>query len=478
MLSGMAASCGGKGDANWVPPEVTPADPRLYDPVQNPLGRCVRPDPQGDCLVDPAPAAVSCSAAEAGLEFLAPAVFDFNAAGSTLYSYTDGSSEFLWPDGYEPALFTGTAGQPPVRCKEGAATGEGQLHLIGGPFREWGGGMGRSVQGYATLARTAAGAGSCVMVTNGITAPVDDGTGVCPPLDPRIEQVPTDGFGTTLRAQAYDRMLDLREWDGISFWARRGVGSDAGFRVGLADRQLDDDMAYLETEAFMRSGQDFAVAPGPSCGRVKECGCRNHRPCTLDPVLNQYFCYDPARGDIAPNVFSSAISNPIPGFESLVPYAVDEFPYHFPYEWCGTTTCDEPNDAFEANVNGGAELIFNTAAAGGTAECLPYTFNNDFTADYCYDPNDTNKVALAPNAERCGVVWARPVTLTPGWAFYKIPFNELLQEGWGKDFPYLDLSRITVVRFTFPVGWIDFWLDDVRFYRARRAAPTAPTGSN
>lgn len=451
LLGVAATSCGVDGDPNWVPPTPVLADPR----VGTMSDRCVRPRADGTCLTDVLPPLVNCAAAEAGVEFLNPAVFDFASVTSTLYSYSDGTSEFLEPSGYEPELFTGS-----TRCGidlngdgvlEPDPNKAGELHLWGGPFREWGGGMGRSMQGYsAAVGCTTAGSG----------APADDANGPCAAIDERIEAVPASTpAGATLRQAAYDRLVDVRDWDGISFWARIGPGSDPGFRISLGDRQLDEDIAYLETEAYKLNGNQ---GPGPMCGRVLECGCRNHRPCTPDPAalsgLGGSFCWDPARGDTPPSVLEAALPTGA---------TIEDFPYFFPYERCGATMCDSDYEAFTR-----ADPIFATPARGGTASCQPYTFDNDFTADYCYDAADPLGLAIAPAYERCGDVWARPVGLTPEWQFFKVPFTELRQEGWGKELQYLDLSRIALVRFTWAVGWIDFWVDDVRFYRTPRPAVT------
>jgi hypothetical protein len=462
MVGVAATSCGVDGDPNWVPPTPVLADPRVGTLYSN---RCVRPGPDGECSPDELPPLVNCAAAEAGVQFLSPAVFDFSpAAGSALYSYGDGTSEFLEPRGYEPDLFMGS-----TRCGvdtnndgmlEPDPSKAGELHLWGGPFREWGGGMGRSMQNYAQAV-------GCPSANAG--TPLDDGTAPCPPLDDRIEAVPAASVGgATFRADVYQRLVDVRDWDGISFWARIGPGSDPGFRISLGDRQLDEDIAFLETEAYKRNGN---MGPGPLCGRVLECGCRNHRPCTFDPdvlTAGGSFCWDPARGDTPPSVLEDAL------IASGSGATVDDFPYDFPYERCGETMCNSNYEAFTR-----LDPIFTTPTAvvtppqpPGTASCQPYTFDNDFTADYCYDAADPLGLAIGPAYERCGDVWAKPVGLTPQWQFFKVPFSELRQEGWGKEFQYLDLSRIALVRFTWAVGWIDFWVDDVRFYRAPRPAVT------
>jgi len=43
----------------------------------------------------------------------------------------------------------------------------------------------------------------------------------------------------------------------------------------------------------------------------------------------------------------------------------------------------------------------------------------------------------------------------------------MLQPGWAKRSAKLDLTAISVVRFTWDGGWIDFWIDEVRFYRRK-----------
>ena len=64
-------------------------------------------------------------------------------------------------------------------------------------------------------------------------------------------------------------MKDVSAWEGISFWARRGPDSQAGFRVLVGDKYTDDDIAYLM----------YRIDPmlPRYCERVRECGCLNHR---------------------------------------------------------------------------------------------------------------------------------------------------------------------------------------------------------
>ena len=80
-------------------------------------------------------------------------------------------------------------------------------------------------------------------------------------------------------------------------------------------------------------------------------------------------------------------------------------------------------------------------------------------------------VTPAETTEQCGDHWTRVVNLSNEWQFYTVPFNTMAQQGWAKRSPGLDPSSISVIRFTWDGGWIDYWIDDVRIYR-RKPPPT------
>jgi hypothetical protein len=48
-----------------------------------------------------------------------------------------------------------------------------------------------------------------------------------------------------------------------------------------------------------------------------------------------------------------------------------------------------------------------------------------------------------------------------------VPFNTMAQQGWAQRSGFLDLTAVSVIRFTWDGGWIDFWIDDVRFYKTK-----------
>jgi hypothetical protein len=98
--------------------------------------------------------------------------------------------------------------------------------------------------------------------------------------------------------------------------------------------------------------------------------------------------------------------------------------------------------------------------------CTPYTYRNGVSSSFCYDPARGETVA-EPD-EQCGDHWTKTVALTNEWQFFKVPFNTMIQQGWAKKFAALDLTAVSLIRFSWDGGWIDFYIDDVTFYRHKR----------
>jgi hypothetical protein len=448
-----ALSSGGCARMPGLPAGEDSGTPVNADDLAN---DCVR-----TCEPDYGSAPVDCDAAEAPYEFFPEPVWDFerpenpnppedNAPrAKQLYAYQDETSPFLTtsatclsaaagcdPSEYEPKTY------PTDRCgRDGHA-----LHVRGGPFRDWGGGVGRRLDGFAKDAATKVNV-PCPeplpLRTDGTCAslmPVPPPEGEPPPAEPpafcaefeaRIECAPGRTLGETqladIRPEYYGMIVDLREWEGISFWARRGPDSQPSMRVAVGDRNSDDDISFLETEG--------GISP-LRCERVKECGCPNHKPCRrhTDGV---WYCWDPATDPPPPQT----------------------------YPLCGHSACDEPYAAFGRVDPAFSSPENSSTRVRGTAECTYYAFSNDQSGEYCFDPKGAPPAE--PN-EQCGDPWNVPVRLNPDWTFYAIPFTELHQDGYAKEYPALDLAGVTMVRFLWGGGWVDYWIDDVRFYRKKK----------
>ena len=141
--------------------------------------------------------------------------------------------------------------------------------------------------------------------------------------------------------------------------------------------------------------------------------------------------------------------------------------------------CDEPYPAFDTDypVPTGMTSSPQTMAQGDRQflhkPCMPATYRSGITSLFCYDPSAGETVA--DTTEQCGDHWTMPVNLTNDWKFYTVPFNSMTQQGWAKKFPQLDVQHVSVVRFTWDGGWVDYYIDQVAFYR-HRADPAVDAG--
>lgn len=435
-----------------------------------PAGGGEQPTCVNNCIDDVDPGPVDCARAEDGVEFYPIPVWDFDGSvASNMYGYSDVSPYFFRAvsgrDEEGEVEFDATGirllgFEPPTRkdvarCVGVVAGENGVIHIQGGPFRAWGGAVGRHLK--------------CLNSSGGdiyssddfaVTYPAGDvpdalnkGCGetsqfacsdpndslkysACPARDRvPVEEMPKNEF--FMRGMT----LDLTQWDGISFWGRRTNDSQPGIRVALGDKYTDDDLSYLQ---YHLNPDDERL-----CERNQECGCPGDKQC-IDGA-----CYDPR---VDPPLEDGAVSmqeSVVNG--TMVPVLnEDNLPGYAP---CGQYICERGFRAFR--TTGGSNPREDVAFAGTT--CQPFTFRGGITDNFCYDP----ELGVTPheNSRVCGDHWLKPVHLSTEWEFYKIPFTDLLQQGWAKESTHLDLTSAAVIRFIWGRGWVDFMLDDVRFYR-------------
>jgi hypothetical protein len=412
------------------------------------------PDPHGvcqhSCTPDPGPRLVNCALAEQNFEFYDEKIspdkrpiwtFDENATvlvpvARGMYSYTDNSTIIETfkafdstvghrvPKTWEPPTATLPRCSDPEKRNDKNQT----IHIQGGPFLAWGGGVGIGMKNF-----------------------------------PMVQ-------GSVPVAMA---MQDFHEWEGVSFWARRGPDSQVGFRVLVGDKYTDDDVSYLMYK-------EDPSAPR-YCERVRECACLNHQACAPVDLMR-------ADGGLG------GPTNPIipTGCRPVADHLGDEQSAMF----CGTPAvingADSPQNGGSAcntcegsGVGPGIETRCNerypafpddhaspTAPVGTDAQfygkpCSPYTLRNGTSSYFCFDPATERP---AESTEQCGDHWTNVVNLSSEWQFYTVPFNSLLQQGWAKRSAKLDLTAISMIRFTWDGGWVDYWIDDVRFYRHKPQA--------
>ncbi len=404
---------------------------------------------------------VDCASAEAGLEFAPFSVLNNeNNAGIAqyFYQYVDGTAG-LWPTGYEPATIV-----QPI-CN--GDVGNHVLHESGGPFTGWGGGIGL---GLVHLNNMTDNSSTPLCPNAAATCPAEGGYTsstpcYCPPLVATTEN--NLDAATAINFAA----LDVSQWDGISFWARRGPNGQPLMRVLVGDKFTDDDISYL-----MYIGDPAAKR---FCERRGECSCLFQ-----DTSCDWY-------GKETPGVTADSLLSSTPTADGTVlstgAYYCGAPGSHPPPastggpgtngNYCGRSLCDQPYPAYP---NNGPD-----AQWGGRA-CTPFTYRNGTEADVCYNPPGTVDANGAPVPadplpaeadEQCGDHFTFPVHLTTDWQFFTIPFAQMSQQGWAKQAPYFDLTSVSVVRFTWDAGYVDYYIDDIRFYRLQaggdRHHPTA-----
>lgn len=440
------------------------------------------------------PKPVDCAAAEEGVEFYPIPVWNFQrstpgadaAKASNLYMYADGSQEFIRSvtrknpetgelDWYEQAAadapWRKTFGfEPDVRLDVPRCIGEdettrGVLHVQGGPFRAWGGAVGRHLKCINSAPSGDAYDSSVFTITANESGMPDDlnkgcGGGVvdaassakaCNPpganedpavAEARLSACPArDRDGATPPPNERflaDMTLDLTQWEGLSFWARRSNDGQPGIRIALGDKHTDDDLSYLQ----------YHLNPGEPryCERNQECGCPGGAECV------EGYCYDP-RVEPPPNRVAMDVT------KYGITYLAPEEETNHRYAPCGQYMCARGFPAFRSS---GGDSPREDVAFAGTA-CQEFTFRGGITDEFCYDPA-SNRYPHE-NSQQCGDHWLKAVHLTTEWQFFKVPFTDLAQQGWAKEAYEIDLTTAAVIRFIWGRGWVDMMLDDVRFYR-------------
>ena len=327
-----------------------------------------------------------------------------------MYTYFDGTSSAV-PSGYDARLVAVSASRCAADPKN--AGNNHIFHFTGGPFLGWGGGMGVAMEHLSQDL------GLCTV------SPLPD---YCPP--------PSAGAAVSHAA------LDLSQWDGVAVWARRGPDSQPLLRVLVGNKDTDDDISYWT--------YDVDKALPRSCERVRECACNyQNLPCTLfvDRVtaVGQYFCGAPGASP-GPAIMAPASSSGMPT------------------NTCNTTRCNDPYAAYPNGRPGGSSPVPDPQFGG--RPCTPYAFRSGVQSSYCFDP--AKDPPPAQPDQQCGDHWTAPLHLTTDWQLFKVPFTTMFQQGFAKKFASFDLKSVSVVRLTWDAGYVDYWIDDLRFYRNRR----------
>jgi hypothetical protein len=412
----------------------------------------------GTCVPDPGSGPVDCSASS-GVDTLPVLKISGTldnlgyAIAANLYTYSDGTAQtYAISSAPAPIGPTEQSGyQPHTQEVDLCGSPNFALHIVGGYVP---GATGATEAGCAPFVAAAGGfrgygggVGISMQKLNDSDSLGDNTNCYCNPActSPHPEVCPPPSADYAVRVAA----LDVSGYDGVSFWARRGPNGQEAVGVNVGDQYTDDDLSYL-------TYRNDPTAPR-NCERVRQCACSNQKPCLyqstapavcvngmLAPATAGYYCMP-----LDPVLYQS-----ISGQGSNLN--------------CDVTECNVPYAAYpNFDIDGGM-----TSATGGRdpqfygRPCTPFDWNNGVGSSFCFDP--ATDPAPADPTQQCGDHWMKMVDLDTDWHFYRIPFTDLRQQGYGKKSEQLDLHAVSLVRFTWTAGWIDYWIDEVSFYRNPR----------
>ncbi|HVV51311.1 MAG TPA: hypothetical protein VHO06_16700 [Polyangia bacterium] len=451
----LVLALGAAGLAACVPTAQTSPDAGPLSPLPCYGQACIPNNTVGAAVTSGA--TIDCQAAEDGLDFFTPApVLDNEPVNGGapqaryFYQYVDGTAG-IWPSGY----------QPPSVQQDVCTTDHGNNHVLhesGGPFSGWGGGIGIGLEHLNQDSGLCTGGNAAIVCPPSNNSPTSTSPSTAACYCPNANDYP---MNPALSSAIAGASLDLSQWDGISFYARRGPNSQPLMRVLVGDKYTDDDISFLTY-----SGNTTAAR---LCERKGECSClyqdttcawydASNPEVTPDTLLpgtlanGAYYCGAPGShpGPASASFFSSGSTTAAANF-------------------CGRSLCDQPYPAY---AQFGPDLEWAGRA------CTPYTYRNGTQDAVCYNPTahmDANGNVVpadplpAESDEQCGDHFTFPVHLSTDWQFYVVPFSQMIQQGWAKQAPFFDLTSLSVVRFTWDVGYVDYYIDNVRFYRAHRS---------
>jgi hypothetical protein len=296
--------------------------------------------------------------------------------------------------------------------------------------------------------------------------------------------------------------IDVGDYDGISFWARKGPSGQSTLRIALVDDNTSEDLNLQQERAYWfeqyeAAEQDPNVVVDPdkadtSCQRIKGC-CRH---CYEQLQYQEYVNAD-RFGTDQPYVRDSVADRcwvpgePMPTFRFGMKFPADPegyFGWDFVRPGCGlepttedlTDECWQPAQTVWDQWNRDYGLCCprtmkeehddpveaNGDPRWGGKPCLPYVFNYDQSSgNYCHDEGE---ILPEQNQNRCGESFEAAVTLTPEWKLYTIQWSELRR--FTPDKPPINPNSIWQIAFYWGPGYLDTYIDDVGFYKRRSGA--------
>jgi hypothetical protein len=353
------------------------------------------------------------------------------------------------------------------------------LHMAGGRFLSWGG-------GYVSLSVTIRGPANVQRYCPGDLAPEDLGIGTQP-----MANGDTCNFFITPAAGQQSRLgMDVSDYEGISFWARRSPGGQSTLRIAVNDENTAQGLALeVERNNYLAREEDpTAAIEEPNCKRVQDC-CRHCNEVERDaPVLagativgtrkvTEKRCWLPGErkppelqevdGVIQFKSYPEGLPETAwappgayhPTMENTYRAAYDD------WERFAKLCCPPTMEDDEVRASYGDTMTKLGDPQFGGRGCNPYVFQFDYSSGYfCWDPG--NPPLPERNENRCDDGFESNLVVDTEWRFYKIPWSELRR--FTPNRKPVDTTGIFSVALFFGQGYLDTYVDDIGFYRKRR----------
>jgi hypothetical protein len=445
-----------------------------------------------DKLFDPGPSCVDCQQAN-DVEVLL--IHDFEQAfAPTWFNYAE-PGVFIAPQ-QVGAGAQNDAGVPPpywglqvpdlnsvpggMRCGSKYA-----LHMAGGPFLTWGG-------GYVSLSVTVRGATNVSRFCPGDLSEDEVGIGT----QPTSNGESCNFFITPVAGQPSRLGMDVSDYEGISFWARRSPGAQSTLRIAVNDENTSPGPA-LQAERKIDEGTSTKQ---PACRRALEC-CRHCVEVTRDAPIVGSGTERPIIGTQKLTEKRCHVEDELPppdlqvledGTAQFRTYSLEVDEDAGTKEWVPGSWLpaggylsglqNEWRAAYDAwdrdyklccpptMVEEGERLARgDTARVGdpqfGGRECNPYVFQYDYSSGY-YCWADGDPPLPERNENRCEDGFEANINVDTEWRFYMVPWSELRRLTPNRK--AIDPTGIFSVALFFGQGYLDTYVDDIGFYRKRR----------
>jgi len=274
------------------------------------------------------------------------------------------------------------------------------------------------------------------------------------------------GVGLSLFSGCNDADVALDDMGG----AENSDPIDSGPRVA-ADCSVDDGYEHFSIENFERGATTTAFTNNEVCSECAAFSETSSMGGASSPADERAVeCEEACRASQSPSDFEKPLTAeliPDGRCESNYALHLEGGPF---YEWGGLVGFPFA-PGFDARDYDG--ISFWGRVRWGTRGSVRVTAL-DLETDATFVDPETGAPRCAPESsidefsEACDP-FGRFLTLTGDWKFFRIPFDELRQNGYGRSAPYLDLGLIRQISLEYGQGEYDLWIDDVSFYREAEA---------